>query len=142
MEIPAACIIAVMKPCDGANPCSIIFDAGAGPLVDQLSDQYGFVKKAAVDGMAMVNAIELRIVEPVPPADGEAAPVMAEGKLFCARSRITGRREVIDDPAGIRAKLFVDLFGKPMTINVADTLDEMDGVDPAPVAIPSTTEGA
>ena len=29
LEIPATYITAVMKPCDGVNPCAIIFDFGA-----------------------------------------------------------------------------------------------------------------
>ncbi|WP_103728934.1 hypothetical protein [Novosphingobium sp. HII-3] len=141
LEIPAACIIAVMKPCDGVNPCAIIADVGMGPQVDQLSDQYGFVKKAVADSAAIVNPIELRLVEPVQPAEGgDAAPVMAEGRMFLARSQITSRREVLGDANGIRARLTVQLLGRPMAINVADTLDELDGIVPAPAST-AATEG-
>ena len=132
LEIPAYSIIAVMKPCDGVNPSAIIFDMGAGPQVDQLSDQYGFVKKLANDAQAMVNPVEVRILEPVT-VDGEQIGYR-EGRMLFSRDRIVGRREVKDDANGIRAKLFVDLLGKPMAISVADTLDELDGVEGEPAA--------
>lgn len=133
LEIPASAIIAVMKPCDGVNPAAIIFDMGDGPQVDQLADQYGFVKKAAVDSMAMVNPIEVRILEPVQIGEGDDAMIgFKEGRMFFSRARIIGRREVAGDQHGVNAKLFVDLLGKPMAISVADTFDEMDGVEREP----------
>ncbi|GEM_PF-1564383 len=133
LEIPATAIIAVMKPSDGVNPCAIIFDMGAGPQVDQLSDQYGFVKKLANDGQALVNPIELRIIEQLNVGDGaEAMTAHGEGRIFFARDRISGRREVKGDPHGINATIYVNLFGQPTSISVADTLDEMDGVEPTP----------
>jgi hypothetical protein len=133
LEIPAFAIIAVMRPCDGVNPSAIIFDMGAGPQVDQLADQYGFVKKLAIDGQAMVNPLEVRILEPVQLGEGaEAITGLKEGRMFFARDRIAGRREVKDDASGINAKLFVNLLGKPMAISIADTLDELDGIEPEP----------
>ena len=142
LEIPAYAIIAVMKPCDGVNPSAIIFDMGEGPQIDQLADQYGFVKKLAIDAQAMVNPVEVRILEPVA-IDGEQVGYK-EGRMFFSRDRIVGRREVKDDANGTRAKLFVDLLGKPMAISIADTLDELDGVEAepaAPVAMPVLTQG-
>ena len=132
LEIPAYAIIAVMKPCGGANPSAVIFDMGAGPQVDQLSDQYGFVKKLAIDTQAMVNPVEVRALEPVS-VDGDQVS-FHEGRMLFSRDRIVGRREVKDDANGIRAKLFVDLLGKPMAISVADTLDELDGMEGEPAA--------
>lgn len=121
LEIPATCINAVMQPCDGVNPCAIIFDFGANKQIEQLSDQYGFVKKAVIDSMAMINPVEVRVLEQV----GEK---LAEGRMFLSRDRILGRREVKHDASGIHARLFVDLLAKPISINIADTLDELDGV--------------
>ena len=132
LEIPAYAIVAVMKPCDGVNPSAIIFDMGQGPQVDQLSDQYGFVKKLANDALAMVNPVEVRVLEPVA-IDGEQVGYH-EGRMFFSRDRIVGRREVKEDANGVRAKLFVDLLGKPTAISIADTLDELDGVEAEPVA--------
>lgn len=138
LEIPAACIMAVMKPCDGVNPCAIIYDFGAGAQVDQLADQYGFVRKAVIDAMAMINAVEIRIVEPVS-LDGVEG--WREGRMFLSRQRILGRREVRDDPNGVRARLYADLFniaGKATTLNIADTLDEMDGVESSTFQVVAT----
>ncbi|WP_134094061.1 hypothetical protein [Novosphingobium sp. PhB55] len=139
LEIPAGCIIAVMRPCDGINPSAIIYDMGAGPAIDQLSDQYGCVKKTVLDAAGIINPIEVKIVEAVTLGEGEeAATALQQGRMIFARSRIEGRREVIGDPNGIRAGLFVNLTGQTMRINVADTLDELDGVeaDHAPIAPP------
>ena len=131
LEIPAYAIIAVMKPSDGTHPSAIIFDMGAGAQVDQLVDQYGHVKKLAIDSQAMVNPIEVRVIEPVGVGEGsDVVSAIGEGRMFFSRDRIAGRREVHGDPDGINATIFVNLLGKPMAINVADTLDEMDGVEP------------
>ena len=132
LEIPDYAIIAVMRPCDGVNPSAIIFDMGQGPQVDQLADQYGFVKKLANDAQVMVNPVEVRILEPVTVDDEQIG--YREGRMLFSRDRIVGRREVKDDANGIRAKLFVDLLGKPMAISVADTLDELDGMEGEPAA--------
>lgn len=137
LEIIASSILAVFKPCDHVQPSAIIFDMGTGMQFEALSDQYGFVKKAVIDNMAMINPIEVRLVEGtqigVDTRTGQ--PVMAapfnEGRLFIPRDMIVGRREIVDDPNGIKAKLFLDMRGKRMVFNVADTLDEMDGVEPA-----------
>ena len=131
LEIPGFAIIAVMKPSDGVYPCAIIFDMGAGPQVDQLCDQYGHVKKLAIDSQSIVNPIEIRVIEQVQVGQGEGATTaFGEGRMFFARDRIVGRREVRGNPNGINATIFVNLLGKPMAINTADTLAEMDGEEP------------
>lgn len=149
LEIPAGCIIAVMRPCDGINPSAIIHDMGAGPTIDQLSDQYGRVKKTVLDAGGIINPIEVKIVEAVSVGEGEeVTTALQQGRMIFARSRIEGRREVLTDPNGIRAGLFVNLTGRTIRINVADTLDELEGVeaDGAPITAPSpkpiSTEGA
>lgn len=139
LEIPAGCIIAVMRPCDGINPSAIIYDMGAGPAIDQLSDQYGRVKKTVLDAAGIINPIEVKIIEAVNGGEGEeAVTVLHQGRMIFARSRIEGRREVIGDSNGIRAGLFVNLTGQTIRINVADTLDELDGMeaDDAPISAP------
>jgi hypothetical protein len=131
LEIPAVCIMAVMKPCNGINPAAIIYDVGTGPQADQLADQYGYVKKAVIDSQGMVNPLEVRIIEQVTiGTDADAVTGFHEGRMFIARDRIVGRREVLDDPHGVKARLFIRLFDRPNTINVADTLDEIDGIEP------------
>lgn len=149
LEIPAGCIIAVMRPCDDINPSAIMYDMGAGAIMEQLSDQYGFVKKSVLDAAAMINPIEVKIVEKVTVGEGpEAATAMRQGRAIFARSRIVGRREILSDPSGIRACLFVNLQGSPLQINIADTLDELDGVEAEdapispPIPLPLTPEGA
>jgi len=128
LEIPGGAIIAVMERVDGANPSTIIFDMGSGPQGDQLSDQYGYVKKLAIDAQAMVNPIEVR----------EKAP-SGTARLCFARERIVGRREVKPSVNGINATLFVNLLGKVSALQVSDTFDEMDGVESP--ALPTATEG-
>lgn len=144
LEIPGYAIIAVMKPSDGIYPCAIIFDMGAGPQVDQLCDQYGHVKKLAIDSQAFVNPIEVRVIEQVQVGQGdEAVAAFAEGRMFFARDRILGRREVKGDPNGVNATIFVNLLGSPMAISTGDTLNEMDGEEPhMEGAAPLPTESA
>ena len=114
LEIPAASIMAVMKPCDGVNPAAIIYDVGAGPQADQLADQYGFVKKAVIDSQGMVNPLEVRIIEQVTiGAGGDAVTGFHEGRMFLSRDRIVGRREMLNDPHGAKARLFIRLFDRP-----------------------------
>jgi len=131
LEIPPSAIIAVMKPSDGVNPGALIYDIGAGPQIEQLADQYGYLKKMAIDAAAIINPVELRIIERHQVGEGaESLLAHQEGRLFISRMAITGRREKRDDPNGINAIVYANLLGKPMAINVADTLDEMDGVEP------------
>lgn len=131
LEIPESAIIAVMKPSDGVNPSGLIYDMGSGPQIEQLADQYGHIKKMAIDSAAIVNPMEVRIIEQHQVGEGDEAVIAhQEGRMFFSRLRITGRREKNGDPNGVNAVLYVDLLGKPMALQVADTLDEMDGVEP------------
>lgn len=140
LEIPGYAIIGVMKPSSGDNPSAIIFDMGTGPQIDQLADQYGFVKKLAIDAQAMINPVEVRVIEQI---DGDSG-AYAEGRMFFSRERIAARREKKGTENGINAMLYVDLLGKPMAINIAETLDELDGVEAeptSPAAHPTSTQG-
>lgn len=131
LEIPETAIIAVMQPSDGVNPSGLIYDMGSGPQIEQLADQYGHIKKMAIDSAAIVNPMEVRIIEQHKVGEGEEAIIAhQEGRMFFSRLRITGRREKIGDANGVNAIVYVDLLGKPMALQVADTLDEMDGVEP------------
>ncbi|MFK4871679.1 hypothetical protein [Novosphingobium sp. ZW T3_23] len=144
LEIPAGCIIAVIKPCGGESASAVAYDMGFGQQLDQLSDQYGFVKKNVIDSMAIVNPIEVRHIEGTIIATTDSgSPIFGapynEGRMFFSRSLITGRREVKDEAIpGCKSRLFVNLLGGVMPINIADTLEELDGVetDDAPVAAP------
>jgi hypothetical protein len=129
LEIPPACVTAVMRPSGGTAPGALVFDLGFGPQVEQLDNDYGWVKRIIIDCGVMANPVELRILEPAAEGNG-----LAEGLMFVSRQRIVGRREVLDDPAGVRARLFVDLIGKTTPVSIADTLDDLDGIAaPAPL---------
>jgi len=142
LEIPESAIIAITLPSSGDAPSGIIYDMGSGPQSDHLSDQYGYLKKLVVDAAAIVNPVEVRVIEKHQVGEGEEAIIAhREGKLFFSRLRINGRREKKGDPNGANAILFVDLLGKPMAIEVADTLDELDGVEGERKA-PASTAGA
>ena len=138
LELPAFALFAVMKPSDGANPAAVIHDLGAGLQVDQLSDQYGFVRKLALDGAAFENPIEIEIVEKIAGEDG--ATVAARGKVTMSRNSIIGRRDIAAGADGERAQLFVQFGQNRVTLLVSESLDEMDGVEsqaPAKSATPA-----
>lgn len=144
LEIPAHAIIAVMKPADGINPAAIMYDMGAGLQVDQLGDQYGWLKKTANDASAFNNPLEVTTVEHWNVGEGaEAVQASGEGRMLFSRSRIAGRRDVID--GGIaKGRLYVRLDERTVTINTLETLNEMDGVEstpPMPVAKPILKAG-
>lgn len=117
LELPATAVIAVMKASDGSSPSTLVYDLGYGPQIDRLSDQYGFVRKLVLDAQALVNPIEIRVLE----ADRQ------EGRMTFSRERIIARREVHEHPEGANTILVVDLTGNPVRINVMETLDELDG---------------
>ena len=138
LELPAYALFAVMKPSDGSNPTAVMYDLGAGLQIDQLSDQYGFVRKLALDAAAFENPIEVEIVEKVAGEDG--APVAALGKVTMSRGSIIGRRDIAASADGERAQLFVQFGQNRMTLLVTESLDEMDGVEsqaPAKSATPA-----
>lgn len=146
LEIPAHAIIAVMKPADGSNPSAIMYDMGAGLQIDQLGDQYGWLKKTANDASAFDNPLEVTVVEHWTVGDGDQAmQASGHGKMLFSRSRIVGRRDATDGgPA--KGRLYVRLDERVITVNTVETLDEMDGVEaeaaPAsPVAVPVLKAG-
>lgn len=127
LELPAYALFAVMKPSDGANPAAVMYDLGAGLQIDQLSDQYGFVRKLALDGAAFENPIEVEIVEKVTGEDGVTDAV--RGKVTMSRNSIIGRRDIAAGADGERAQIFVQFGAGRMTLLVSESLDEMDGVE-------------
>lgn len=142
LEIPPSAIIAVTQPSTGDAPSGIIYDMGGGVQSDHLSDQYGYVKKMVSDAAAIVNPIEVRVIEAVTVGEGEeAVTAHREGRVFFSRLRISARREMKGDPNGVNAILYVDLVGRTQPILVADTLDELDGVEGERKA-PASTDGA
>ena len=137
VEIPASCIQVVMKPSDDSAPSSVLYDLGSGPEISKLSDQYGFVKKLVSDSSGIPNPIELCVVEMIS-SNEDGSPVYGTGKIFIARSRIQGRIEVLDDPNGVKSRLFIDWCGNVSQFRVTDSLDDMDGIEPAvPVELPA-----
>ncbi|MGC4250438.1 MAG: hypothetical protein QM605_02935 [Sphingobium sp.] len=138
LEIPESAIIALMKPSDGVNPGALMFDMGGGPQIEQLADQYGHLKKMAIDSAAIVNPIEVRIIEAAAVGEGaEAMTAYREGRMFFSRLRIVGRREKKGDPNGVNAIVYVDLLGKAMALQVADDLEAIVPELPADPAIGS-----
>lgn len=149
LELPAAAIIAVMKPADGINPSALMYDLGSGLQVDQLSDQFGFVKKLANDNGAFENAIEVTLIEPVNVLDEQGNPIMLPpvapgqpaqpktepkaGKIIFSRSRIEARRDMAG-PGDIRSRLHIRIGEGSIQIQAAETLNELDGVEASSVA--------
>ena len=129
LEIPPHAIIAVMKPADGINPAAVMYDMGAGLQIDQLGDQYGWLKKTANDASAFDNPLEVTTVEHWVVGEGaDAVQASGEGKMLFSRSRVVGRRDLTDGgPA--KGRLFIRLDERAVTVNTVETLDEMDGVE-------------
>lgn len=145
LELPAHAVISVMKPCDGLNPASLMYDMGAGIQVDQLADQYGFVKKMANDASAFDNPVEVTIIERVTIGEGDQAVLGdSKGKMLISRGRIEGRRDVTGE-GDIKARIFLRIGtviedGKAtrpqiVTIAIAESLAEMDGEE-VPAVLP------
>lgn len=146
LEIPAHTIIAVMKPADGINPAAVMYDMGAGLQIDQLGDQYGWLKKTANDASAFDNPLEVTAVEHWTVGEGaEAVQASGQGKMLFSRGRVVGRRDLTDGgPA--KGRLHVRLDERIATVNTVETLDEMDGIElepapPIPVAKPLLKAG-
>lgn len=123
LEIPAASITVVARTADAQAGCLILYDLGNGPATEKLTDAYGYVKKAAVDCLAMVNPVEVRTPERI---DGQDEP--AYGLLFFSRDSIVSRREVRGRTDGVNAIVHLNVTGSPKPYLIADTLDEMDGI--------------
>ena len=117
-ELPAAAINIVEEQPGEAKGCCIGYDIGAGAADQQLSDQYGYVKKQVLDAGGIENPIELTVVG----QDGGTRLVTL------SRNRILARMEVLDSEIGVNATLTVAAGSSSFPLNVADTLDEMDGV--------------
>lgn len=130
LELPGYALLAVMKPSDGSNPSSVIYDLGAGVQIDPLADQYGFVRKLARDGGTFENPIEVETIEKLAGESADAVTV-ARGKITMSRTAIVGRRDLMDDADGARAQLFVRFGTATSTLLVSESLDQMDGIDTA-----------
>ena len=132
VELPAYALFAVMKPSDGAAPSAVMYDMGSGLQSDQLSDQYGFVRKLALDGGAFENPIEVATVERMDIADaveGGPATAIVNGKITMSRNSIIGRRDIAAGSDGERAQLFLEFGPNRLAVLVSESLDEMDGVE-------------
>lgn len=133
LEIPAASIAMVAQLPD-VEGCVVAFDLGCGSTREVLSDSYGFVKKAAVDCLAMINPVEVRL------AGAQQAEGARPGLLFFSRDAIVARREVRGNDEGVKAIITINVTGQPTPYPITDTLDEMDGVAAAePTAEPDET---
>lgn len=142
IEVPGYAIIAIMKPGgDTANPSSLLYDMGEGPRVDQLGDQYGFVKKLAIDSGFIVNGFEADIVEcGSREEEGKPVPVINYGKIFTSREKIVARRD-IPNSVDAKARIYVAAGGGSIGFDVTQSLDEMDGIDPADVKQKAAEDG-
>lgn len=118
-ELPANAIDIVEERPGEEKGCAIGYNLGAGVSNQQLNDQYGFVKKQAIDAGGIANPIELTAVG----ADGETRLVTL------SRSRIVARMEILDGANGINATLTIAAGAGSFPMHVADTLDQMDGIE-------------
>ncbi len=117
-ELPAAAINIVEENAEGEG--SVIgYDLGAGAAHEMLNDNYGFVKKQVLDAGGITNPIELTSVA----GDGKTC------RVTLSRERIVARLEVLDSAVGINAILSIASGNASFKLNVADTLDQMDGVE-------------
>lgn len=134
LEVPPFAVIGVMKPAgEGTNPSAVLYDMGEGPRVDQLSDQYGFVKKLCIDGNVFDNVVEMEIVEKTTTMiDDVPVQVSNRGKLAVSRSRLVARRDM-PDGGDAKARIYIAAGTGSMAFDITQTLDEMDGIDPADV---------
>lgn len=131
LEIPGYALLSVMKPADETAPSSVMYDVGAGLKVDQLADQYGYVRKLAIDADAFVNGLSVDIIErhEIVGDDGETKIEALAGAMMLSRNSIIARRDTPDGADGVRAELTVR-FGQDITatIQVTQSLDELDGI--------------
>jgi hypothetical protein len=117
-ELPAASINIVEERDEGKG--SVIgYDIGSGAADEALTDQYGFVKKQVIDAGGIQNPIELTVVG----VDGQTH------RVTLSRDRVVARLEVLDSPTGVNAILSIASGNASFKLNVADTLDQMDGLE-------------
>jgi hypothetical protein len=118
-ELPAAAINIVEERSDGKSGCDIGYDIGEGAADAALSDQYGYVKKQAIDGNGIANPIEMTAVA----TDGVTHLVTL------SRDRILARLEVLDSAIGVNATLTIASGHASFKLHVADTRAQMDGIE-------------
>ncbi|MGE4321763.1 MAG: hypothetical protein AB7E60_01885 [Sphingobium sp.] len=118
-EIAASAINIVEEAPGDQKGCIIAYDIGEGVTDAALSDQYGFVRKAVLDVRGIVNPIEVTRV------DQEGGTNL----VTFSRDRIIARLEVRDSPTGVNVRLHVASGEGSFRIDVADTLDQLDGVE-------------
>ncbi|HCW59501.1 hypothetical protein [uncultured Sphingobium sp.] len=117
-ELPASAIKIVEESAEGKG--SIIgYDLGAGAAHEVLNDNYGFVKKQVLDAGGITNPIEMTSVS----GDGKTC------RVTLSRERIVARLEVLNSPVGVHATLTIASGNSSFELNVADTLDQMDGIE-------------
>ncbi|ATP20409.1 hypothetical protein [Sphingobium yanoikuyae] len=116
-DLPAAAINIVEERTGGEKGCCIGYDIGEGAADEALDDAYGFVKKQVIDAGGIQNPIEVTAVN----QEGETHLVTL------SRDRIVARREVLESPIGASTILTIASGQASFKLQVADTMDEMDG---------------
>ncbi|WP_164488853.1 hypothetical protein [Sphingobium sp. LF-16] len=116
-ELPANSISIVEERSADEKGCRIAYDIGGGGADESLSDAYGYVKKQVIDAAGIQNPIEVVAVN----EQGETHLVTL------SRDRIVGRREVLESPIGASTILTIASGQASFKLQVADTMDEMDG---------------
>lgn len=112
LEIPISSIIFVEAK--GAGGCSIVYQIGNNRQSDKLTNQYGFVKKAVIDGGFMQDGIEM-----------DMASDAKKHKIYVAKSRIVSKRGLQKDDNGGKLQVSIDIGGAIIPIIVKQKFEEI-----------------
>ncbi|WHO37887.1 hypothetical protein PMI04_015100 [Sphingobium sp. AP49] len=118
-ELPAAAITIVEERSGEEKGCAIAYDIDGDRGAETLGDQYGYVKKQAIDAGGIQNPIELTAL------NNEGVSRL----VTISRDRILARKEVLDSPIGVKSILSIANGQNSFRMTVADTLDQIDGIE-------------
>lgn len=114
-DLPAQAILLLEESETGKKGCTIVFTLQEGQnSVEKLKDAYGFVKKKWNEGVLGLPLQEVTVVAP-------------EGnhKLTFPEHSVVARRELTNDETGAKTRLTLNVNGRPITVNVADSRDSL-----------------
>ena len=112
LEIPITSIIFVEVK--GTGGCTVVYQVGNDRQVDKLTSQYGFVKKAVIDGGFMPDAIEM-----------DVASDAKKHKIFVSQSRIVAKRGLQKDDNGGTLQVSIDINGTIIPLIVKQKFEEV-----------------
>jgi len=112
LEIPIATIIFVEVK--GTGGCTIVYQVGKDRQVDKLTSQYGFVKKAVIDGGFMPDAIEM-----------DVASDTKKHKIFVSKARVVAKRGLQKDDNGGKLQVSIDINGTVIPLIVKQKFEDI-----------------